>query len=108
MIRVTCHEKNGLKVGFTYRGHAGYSECGTDIVCAAVTAQLMMAVNGLSEVMKMPVSYESQDEGGYFTFSLDGEENIIKSQVMMETLYLGIKAVELQHADYITLTKEEV
>ena len=35
--------------GFTVSGHSGYSESGSDIVCAAVSAMVMLVCNTITE-----------------------------------------------------------
>lgn len=40
--------------GFSIKGHAGYAEYGSDIVCASVTSAVEMAANGITEILKVP------------------------------------------------------
>ena len=64
MINVKFFVLNsGEIVGFDILGHSGYSEIGTDIVCAAVSSAAYMAVNTLTEVVKVPVDVIVRDEG---------------------------------------------
>lgn len=110
MIEVRFLRKSGFLVAFTYDGHADYDEYGKDIVCAAVTAQCMMIYNGLDEVMKIRNKIDLNNDGGYLSVSIDGASPDEKkeAQVLMETLLLGIKAIELQHGNFIKLIEEEV
>ncbi len=110
MIEVRFLRKSGNLVGFTYDGHAEYDEYGKDIVCAAVTAQCMMAYNGLDEVMKIRNKIDIDQDGGYLSVSIDSASPNEKkeAQILMETLLLGIRAIELQYGNYIKLIEEEV
>ena len=110
MIEVRFLRKSGLLVAFTYDGHADYDEYGKDIVCAAVTAQCMMIYNGLDEVMKIRNKIDLNNDGGYLSVSIDGASPDEKkeAQILMETLLLGIRAIELQHGNFIKLIEEEV
>lgn len=110
MILVKAKRKGEFLVGFQYKGHAEFAEAGQDIVCAAVTSQLMMAYNGLDKVLAIPMTLDMDDHGGYFEFDLktNQPELIERAQVLMETLRLGILGIEQQYEDYITLTEEEV
>ena len=97
-------------MAFTYNGHADFDDYGKDIVCAAVTAQCMMVYNGLDEVMKIKNKIDMDNEGGYLSVSIDSSSLKEKkdAQVLMETLLLGIKAIELQYGKIIKLIEEEV
>lgn len=97
-------------MAFTYNGHADFDDYGKDIVCAAVTAQCMMVYNGLDEVMKIKNRIDMDNEGGYLSVSIDSASLKEKkdAQVLMETLLLGIKAIELQYGKFIKLIEEEV
>lgn len=108
MIQVTEKLAGGQIIGFSYEGHAGYAEYGQDIVCSAVTAQLMMTYNGLESVMDIPLDLDMDSEGGYFAFSLKDPQDAPRARVLMETLELGLQAIHQQHEKNITLKKEEV
>lgn len=110
MIDVTIIKSADRIAGFTYKGHAGYAVEGEDIVCAAVTAQLMMAYNGLEQVMGIPLDLQMESQGGYLSFVLAqaSEEEADRAQVMMETLKLGLTAIQIQYQENITLNEEEV
>ncbi|MGB4588694.1 MAG: ribosomal-processing cysteine protease Prp [Clostridiaceae bacterium] len=110
MIEVRFLRKSGNLVAFTYNGHADFDDYGKDIVCAAVTAQCMMVYNGLDEVMKIKNRIDMDNEGGYLSVSIDSSSLKEKkdAQVLMETLLLGIKAIELQYGKFIKLIEEEV
>lgn len=41
----------GECVGFSVRGHAGYGEAGTDIVCAAVSSAAYLVANTVTEIL---------------------------------------------------------
>lgn len=53
------------------KGHAGYAEEGYDIVCAAVSTALWMAIKGIEEQELAGVSYEQDD--GFVYCSLTDE-----------------------------------
>ena len=47
MIRAEFFESKGLLVGFSFSGHSGYAESGSDIVCAAVSSAVQLTANML-------------------------------------------------------------
>ena len=51
MIRVTLFKSPGGNItGFSCKGHAGYAEEGSDIVCAAVSVLSITCANALQSV----------------------------------------------------------
>lgn len=110
MIDVRFFRKSGRIISVTYDGHAEYDTHGKDIVCAAVTAQCMMAYNGIDQLMRIPNQLDLKPDGGYLSFSIDKAslDEQKKAQLLMETLHMGIKAVEMQYGNFIKLSEEEV
>lgn len=53
MIRAEFFYKKEVPVKFIIDGHADYAEYGEDIVCASVSSATMMAVNGITEIVKI-------------------------------------------------------
>lgn len=110
MIKITIKKSSGRLLGFTYEGHAEFADYGQDIVCAGVTAQLMMAYNGLEAVLGIPMSLDMEAQGGYLAFAINSSEitEIERAQVLMETLKLGLEGIRQQYEENITLKEEEV
>lgn len=104
-----CFKKNSGKIlEFNIEGHAGYGEEGEDIVCSAVSAISYTIVNGITEVLKINVEHNIKD--GFLQLSLRGNslEEIGKCQVLLETMLLGFKSMEISYGDYIKVQVEEV
>ncbi|HIU64796.1 MAG TPA: ribosomal-processing cysteine protease Prp [Candidatus Avacidaminococcus intestinavium] len=58
MIKIKINKTaTDLISGYEINGHAGYAEEGFDIVCAAVSALSLAALNGLTEHLKCEVQY---------------------------------------------------
>lgn len=90
-------------------GHTGYAEAGSDIVCAAVSALLLNAANGLSDVVGADISCQVQD--GLVSFVLPGELpecEAYGAQVLLDSLFLSITSLAQQYNEYITLHESEV
>ncbi|MBQ7132479.1 MAG: ribosomal-processing cysteine protease Prp [Oscillospiraceae bacterium] len=49
MIKAVFYKKNGLFVGFDVSGHAGFSDSGSDVVCAAVSSAVMLSANLITD-----------------------------------------------------------
>ncbi len=44
------YRKNGELTGFKVKGHSGYAEAGSDIVCASVSSAVMLTANLITEI----------------------------------------------------------
>ena len=63
MITVKFFTKSGEVRGFEVKGHSGLAERGEDILCAAVSSACYMTVNTLTEVLKVKVDAEVNEDG---------------------------------------------
>ena len=68
MIRITVTQKDGAYVSVESEGHADYAEEGQDIICSAVSALIVNAVNSIETFTEDRILCESDD--GYVYFSL--------------------------------------
>ena len=105
-----CVYKKGLHiVKYTVEGHTGYSEIGSDIVCAAVSTIATHTLNGLTEIVKIPVGYEVRD--AYFECIVPdkmSEDERKQSDILLDAMYLTFKDLEEQYKEYITIIDMEV
>lgn len=108
MINIYFQKNSGKISGFNIEGHAGYGEEGEDIVCSAVSAISYTIVNGITEVLKIDVEHIIKD--GFLQLNLKGNslEEIEKCQILLETMMLGFKSMEISYGDYIKVQVEEV
>ena len=108
MINVKFFKENQKLVAFNIDGHAGFAEHGYDIVCSAVSAISITIVNGITEVLKLEVPYKVKD--GFLNLTLKGMsfEDMDRCAVLMETMLVGLKNMEVNYSDYIKVTVEEV
>ena len=51
MTTVTCLTEGKRIIGFDAKGHSGYSEEGSDIVCAAVTSAVRLVESTVNDVL---------------------------------------------------------
>ncbi len=110
MINVLFRFKKGYIVAYEVEGHAGFDDIGNDILCSAVSFLSQTTLNGLSEILKVNVQYEFDDDG-YLSVSIENEEDehIKKCQVLLQTMLLGIKSlIKDGYEDYIRLFVKEV
>jgi len=106
MIEITVFTKKDEYVGIESKGHAGYAEEGTDIVCSAVSALMINTVNAV-EVFTNDKFTCNQKEG-YLEFHLTNSTSD-STELLMKTLVMGITDIQDNYGDkYIKLEFKEV
>lgn len=108
MTSVTFKKKDEYLISFKIKGHAGFDEEGEDIVCSAISMISQTTLIGILEVLKIDVEYCIED--GFLNLSLEKKsmDEIEESQVLLQTMLLGLKNIEITYGDYINVIVEEV
>lgn len=78
------YKKNGEITGFKVKGHADYSEKGSDIVCASVSSAVMMAANMITDIF----GYQADVSAVGDSVSL---KTHIPSDKVLQGLYSGLE-----------------
>lgn len=118
MIHIKFIKKNNLLESFKVTGHAEAVKNGKviydDVVCGVVSALTVATINGITDICKMPSKFHAKDGDIFLDISKSINSNEIddftkkKSQVLMETLLLSFKNLEITQNEYIKLKVEEV
>ncbi len=104
MIRVTLHRRGELITGFECKGHAGYAEAGSDIVCAAVSVLAYTCVNALETVAGLKP--QVRESSGRMVLALpDGGGH--DAQVILKTLCQGLRDLKDAYPDYVLLNENQ-
>lgn len=93
---------------FELSGHAGYADHGQDIVCAAISALSISAVNGLEHFLPQPAEVEVRDSDGYLTCSLPklDPQTLEQAQWILKTMALGIEKIQQSYGqEYVKITQ---
>ena len=110
MIRVKIYknEKNEC-VGFQAHGHAGMSEAGQDIVCAAASVLMINTVNAIDRYAPDKTSLVSDDPEGLIEYQIKGRPSK-EAALLLNAMLLGIEemADDENYEEYIELDFEEV
>ncbi|MBI4753618.1 ribosomal-processing cysteine protease Prp [Candidatus Desantisbacteria bacterium] len=102
MITITIvHDDNRKIVEFLVTGHADYKNKGDDIVCAAVSAVVQTAVEGLKRYL--PEGIHLKKEKGILHLSITKGANIYESSIILETMLLGLKRIEENYQEYVRI-----
>ena len=109
MIQATIFQDSHKQAyGIELSGHAGYSEYGQDIVCAAVSALALNMANSVEAFTEDPFSGEVEEENGNFTFCFTGSVSR-ESRILMDSLIMGLKNIRESYGnEYISIHYREV
>ena len=65
MTKITIYRNENREVErFTCSGHAGYSEYGTDIVCASISVLVINTINSIEAFTSVAYTCEADEETG--------------------------------------------
>ena len=88
--------------GFSVSGHSGYSEAGSDIVCAAISAVVTMAEATINEVCGAKAKVRVKEEDARVTLTLPAscdEEDAV--QAVLAGMLLTLCSMRDDYPDYI-------
>ena len=109
MTAITVCFKGESIRGFRARGHSGYAESGSDIVCAAVSALTQTAYLGLEKYLeKAPEIIQKDGELRLFLPEGLSPEDEEKAQLILGTMLSGLSSIEEKYSDYLKIIKKEV
>lgn len=91
MITVTVWRKDGEFNKIESRGHAGFAEKGQDIICAAVSALMVNAVNSIDTFTEDIIHVNSEE--GYLSLEfIVGPSK--DSKLLIDSLMLGLSQIQ--------------
>lgn len=100
-------DKTGAHRGFEVCGHAGYAGHGSDIVCAAVSMLTTNTINSIETLTEDFFSYEGDEEEGFMKLTLE-DETSHDTQLLMDSMILGLSELSKTYQKYVRLIIEEV
>ena len=106
MTEIKVFKNNDNIICVECLGHTGYAEYGEDIVCASLSSIVQTAGLGILLVAKINARIEQDVEKGYFKMTLPNklsEEEILKSQIIFDTMMCGISELLQEYSDFINL-----
>ena len=108
MTRIRIFRSCGKITGFEAKGHSGYADEGSDIVCSAISVLTQSAVMGLIDVAAIPAEYSVEDGSLSCNLpKLDAEERK-KADMILETMLLGLRSIQEDYHGYLKITEREV
>lgn len=110
MIHVTIYKNEKHEcVGFKALGHAGMSEAGQDIVCAAASVLMINTINAIDVYTKDESCLVSDDEEGLIDYRLKSAPTP-NATLLLKAMILGLEemADDENYEEYIDIIFEEV
>ena len=90
---------NVNKDEITIKGHSGYSEEGTDIVCASVSSIAITTVNALLSIDEDCIIYEEKD--GYLNIKIKKRSEVINK--LIDNMINLLKELQSQYKKNIEI-----
>ncbi|MBR0280706.1 MAG: ribosomal-processing cysteine protease Prp [Oscillibacter sp.] len=110
MTTITFRTDGGRIAGFTSRGHSGYDDAGSDIVCSAVTGAIRYAEIVVNDVLGLAASVRIREgETPSLTFRLPGglspelEETV---QALMTGLMVYLSQLHNEYPDSVEVYED--
>ena len=107
MTKVTIFKQQGLYKGFEVSGHSGYADAGEDIVCAAISALTINCINSIETFTNDEFLLDTDEEAGLIRLIFSYNPGS-KSELLIDSLALGLREIENENKEYITLDFKEV
>jgi len=83
----------------TIKGHSGYSEEGSDIVCASVSSICITTVNALLSIDEGCIDYTESD--GFLNIKIKKTDDVINK--LINNMINLLKELEKQYKNYIEI-----
>ena len=103
-ITIKRNEKGSI-TRFTVKGHTGYAAEGEDIVCAAISSVTWMTMNGLEQIVSIPIRYVQED--GYADCILPelSPEERERADVLLNSMNAFFEELIRQRGEFISKTE---
>ena len=103
MTRITLfHDEAGRLTGFECKGHAGYAQAGSDIVCAAVSALSITCCNSLQSIAGIEPQITEKD--GVLSVHVAPAQQSHDVQVILGVFEQGIGDIAASYPKHIVFT----
>ena len=109
MTRVTFRMEGDRITGFDSKGHSGYAEAGSDIVCAAVTSAIRLVEATVNDVLGLAASVKVREKEAFIALKLPGGlsgANEAVSQTLLAALMVHFTSLRDEYPDYLTVLEE--
>ena len=107
MTRCTLYLDSDSRItGFSIKGHSGYAEEGSDIVCAAVSALVLTTDHALCRLVGLSPIERGGEDGFIEVLLPQGmtDQQMHDAQLLMSALHIGLDNIAQDYPRYVRLT----
>ena len=110
MIRVEFKKDPlGRVNGFVFSGHAHFNDPGTDIVCAGVSTLAQTTALALERILNLSVKVLIEKRTGRLDCRWENEpDELERTQLLLQTMLLGLEQIEENYPDFVKVLRVEV
>jgi len=97
---------NGDYSGFKITGHSGYSEAGSDIVCAAISSAAQLCIIAVTEVMNIPAEVKADNKEAMLHFKISdniNEELRNSASCIIKAFLIQCESIKEDYPDFIDI-----
>ena len=105
MTVVTFYRRGDTLLGFKSKGHSGYADEGSDIVCAAVSAVTQTAAIMAEEILKIENAVTVSEANAELTVKTDGDKSFSDH---LFSMLIFLSELEKQYPKHIKTQITEV
>ncbi|MBM6870718.1 ribosomal-processing cysteine protease Prp [Pseudoflavonifractor phocaeensis] len=108
MTTVTFRMEGDRITGFSVRGHSGYAEAGSDIVCAAVTSAVRLTECAVNDILGLEASVRVKEDS--ISLKLPGglgETNESTCQTLLTALMVYLAQLHEEYPENILVLEED-
>ncbi len=100
MIKARFFTEGGFLTGFEIKGHSGYADMGSDIVCSAVSSAAYMAANTITDIIGLDAEIDLNDDG-FFKFIISP---VNEAHTTLRGLKLHLETLSQDYPENIKVT----
>ncbi|MBQ8555926.1 MAG: ribosomal-processing cysteine protease Prp [Clostridia bacterium] len=111
MTRCTLYLDSASRItGFSIKGHSGYAEEGSDIVCAGISALAITTDQALCQLLHLSPIEKGGDDGYLEVMLPQGmtAQQMQDAQLLMSALHIGLENIAQAYPDFVRLTTRRV
>ena len=106
MTTVAFHLEGSRIVGFEVKGHSGYADEGSDIVCAAVTSAVRLCECAINDVLGLEAAMKVRQKDASISLKLPGslgQTNESTCQALLTALMVYLAELHEEYPENISV-----
>ncbi len=106
MTTIAFHLEGSRIVGFDVKGHSGYADEGSDIVCAAVTSAVRLCECTINDVLGLEASVKVRQKDASISLKLPGslgQTNESTCQALLTALMVYFSELHEEYPENISV-----